>query len=133
MDPVRSTGCAYQQPLNENGFSYNLSNTTCLTDEHFTLSSSLSLPSPPLSLFLRFAPSHSSSILRSLSLFISFHSPSFSLHVSLSAGVPVDGEGRIGGEEGGVLDEVLGELYIFLMKESNMMLNIAYTNTVIER
>jgi hypothetical protein len=47
--------------------------------------------------------------------------------------VPVDGEGRIGGEEGGVLDEVLGELYIFLMKESNMMLNIAYTNTVIER
>lgn len=31
------------------------------------------------------------------------------------------------------MDEVLGELYIFLMKESNMMLNIAYTNTVIER
>jgi hypothetical protein len=51
----------------------------------------------------------------------------------LSAGMPVDGEGRIGGEEGGVLDEVLGELYIFLMKESNMMLNMAYTNTIIER
>jgi hypothetical protein len=47
--------------------------------------------------------------------------------------MPVDGEGRIGGEEGGVLDEVLGELYIFLMKESNMMLNMAYTNTIIER
>jgi hypothetical protein len=47
--------------------------------------------------------------------------------------MPVDGEGRIGGEEGGVLDEVLGELYIFLMKESNMVLNMAYTNTIIER
>ena len=51
----------------------------------------------------------------------------------LPAGVPTGPEGQIIGDEGKVLDEVLGELYVFLVRESNLVLNAVYTETVIDR
>ena len=51
----------------------------------------------------------------------------------LIAGVPTGPEGQIIGDEGKVLDEILGELYVFLVRESNLVLNAVYTETVIDR
>ena len=42
-------------------------------------------------------------------------------------------EGRIEGSDGKVLDEVLGELYVFLVRESNLVLNYLYKETIIDR
>ena len=42
-------------------------------------------------------------------------------------------EGIIDGEDGRVLDEVIGELYVFLVRESNLTLNFLYKETVIDR
>ena len=47
--------------------------------------------------------------------------------------MPTGPEGQIIGDEGKVLDEVLGELYVFLVRESNLVLNAVYTETVIDR
>jgi hypothetical protein len=59
------------------------------------------------------------------------------LGLSKNRGRSLDSTNDIGEEEGGegtaALDEVLNEFYIFLIKESNIILNSVYTETLIDR
>ena len=68
-----------------------------------------------------------------ISLVLPLYYPYITISPLLLVGVPTGAEGKIEGEEGRVLDEVLGELYVFLVRESNLALNTVYAETVIDR
>ena len=46
---------------------------------------------------------------------------------------PTDGVNQVERDQERIMDEVLGELYVFLLKETNCVLNLIYTETIIDR
>ena len=44
-----------------------------------------------------------------------------------------DGVNLVERDQERIMDEVLGELYVFLLKETNCVLNLIYTETIVDR